>query len=195
MSRVTPDHNARVMTWKPGEALTFTGKLVLPLAPRADDVDIVDIAHALANTCRFNGHTRRFYSVAEHSVRVARKVGDPRHKLVALLHDAAEAYTGVVIRPLKRYFPELFEAERRVWAAIAEHYALPEKLPNAVTEADNWALHNELFHLLRAAQSDEIAGAMARDNDAPDCWTPAEARDAFLAEFARLDGFRGGVHV
>lgn len=63
--------------------------------------DVGVIAHALANTCRFNGHTKRFYSVAEHSLRVCNLVPD-RYKLQALLHNAAEAYVGDVVTPLGR---------------------------------------------------------------------------------------------
>ena len=48
--------------------LTYSGKKFWPMAPRAEDLDIVDIAHALSNNCRYTGHVRKFYSVAQHSV-------------------------------------------------------------------------------------------------------------------------------
>jgi len=69
---------------------TFTGREVDPFNLRLCDVELETIAHALANTCRFNGHTPRFYSVAEHAVRVsyfAWMVGGPRLALLALHHD------------------------------------------------------------------------------------------------------------
>lgn len=50
---------------------TFTGRQFWPLDPRAEDVDIRDIAHALSMKCRYNGHCREFYSIADHSCRVA----------------------------------------------------------------------------------------------------------------------------
>ena len=84
---------------------TFTGKRIDVLRVQPDDVCIEDIAHSLALQCRFNGHTPRFYSVAEHSVRVSElceKIGYNREtRLMALLHDAAEAYLGDIIRPVK----------------------------------------------------------------------------------------------
>lgn len=46
---------------------TFTGKRFDFLAPHEDDVDLEDIAHSLSMQCRFNGHGRVFYSVAEHT--------------------------------------------------------------------------------------------------------------------------------
>jgi len=79
---------------------TFTGKRVDPLNMRPEDIDILDIAQALGNICRFGGHTRRFYSVAEHSLEVANLVSN-KAKLPALLHDAQEAYIGDIIRPIK----------------------------------------------------------------------------------------------
>lgn len=67
--------------------------------PWATDPDVTVIAHALANLCRWTGHTKRFYSVAEHSLRVCNLV-PARYKLQALLHDAAEAYIGDIATPL-----------------------------------------------------------------------------------------------
>jgi hypothetical protein len=87
---------------------TFTGKTFRPLAARLEDVDIRDIAHALALKCRFNGHCRTFYSIAEHSVRVSRWLeqnGAPRTlALWGLMHDAGEAYLADLGGPIKRVF-------------------------------------------------------------------------------------------
>ncbi len=84
---------------------TFTGRKFYPLEPRAADVCIEDIAHALALTCRFTGHCREFYSVAQHSVFCSEYVaafdGSPALQLAALLHDASEAYLPDVARPIK----------------------------------------------------------------------------------------------
>lgn len=108
---------------------TFSGIAWNLEAPRADDVRLVDIAHALARICRFTGHTRgdRIYSVAQHSVLVATYVElqHPELYLAALLHDAHEAYLGDISRPLGTLLPgfaELKRAHDRViaeWAGIA----------------------------------------------------------------------------
>lgn len=87
---------------------TYTGKYINLLLPKAEDIVIEDIAHALAHICRFNGHCTRHYSVAQHSVLVAEAVMDacpdapPMLALAALLHDAPEAYCGDIGRNLKR---------------------------------------------------------------------------------------------
>lgn len=128
---------------------TFTGKTVQPLSIRPEDIDIVDIAHALSQVCRFGGHTLNFYSVAEHSVLVADLVPEPV-RLHALLHDAAEAYTGDLIAPLKyglglktRWWKSL---ERRFDAAIAAALGLAPMSPDfklLVKHADLVALATE----------------------------------------------------
>lgn len=73
-------------------------------APDPDSVNWAEIAHAMSNTCRFGGHTRVFYSVAEHCCRVhdwLKEKGAPMSaRLVGLLHDAHEAYIGDIPTPL-----------------------------------------------------------------------------------------------
>src|SRR3954452_7535501 len=90
----------------PGPYLqTISGRFVNPLDPDLDQIDIGDITRALANTCRFGGHCRSFYSVAQHSVIVSELVeqrgGDPEDVFAALMHDAAEAYLGDMPHPVK----------------------------------------------------------------------------------------------
>ncbi|MFP4141487.1 MAG: phosphohydrolase [Phycisphaerae bacterium] len=86
---------------------TYTGKQFYPLDPDPSTVCLTDIAHALSLKCRFGGHCRDFYSVAEHSVRAARAARVARwgnNNKVArftLLHDAAEAYIPDFARPIK----------------------------------------------------------------------------------------------
>ena len=84
------------------EIVTYTGKLFDIFNPEPELVCIEDIAHSLANQCRYTGHTKGLYSVAQHSVLMATSAelgGDP---LVRLLHDSAETYFGDISSPLKR---------------------------------------------------------------------------------------------
>ena len=102
---------------------TFTGRQFWPLDPRAEDVDIADIAHALAHQCRFAGHCLRFYSVAEHSILLSQLVA-PQSAFAALMHDAAEAYLVDLPRPIKRSMPDYVQAEERIMAAIARAFGV-----------------------------------------------------------------------
>lgn len=141
------------MTW----ILTRTGRRFDLLMPKASQVSTLDIAHALANICRFNGHTRRHYSVAQHSLLVA-SIVPAEHQLAALLHDATEAYVGDMVRPLKQGMREFYETqglvslydevERRVWLAICERFKLEPELPACVHEADMIALATERRDLM-----------------------------------------------
>ena len=94
----------------PGPYLqTVSGRFVNPFDPDPEQIDIDDIARALANVCRFGGHTRHFYSVAQHSVIVSRLVeergGDIEDTFAALMHDASEAYLGDMPHPIKHRSP------------------------------------------------------------------------------------------
>lgn len=128
---------------------TFTGNPFYPLDPQPHEIEIDDIAHALSNICRFGGHCREFYSVAQHSVMVSRIVL-PQFALQALLHDAAEAYVGDMVKPFKCLMPEFENAEEKVFAAIARRFNFPEELNRQVKAADSILLATEardLMHL------------------------------------------------
>lgn len=130
----------------------YSGKRFYPLDPRPEDIDSVDIAHALSLLCRYGGHIDRFYSVAEHCVLMSQIVA-PEHALAALLHDATEAYVVDVPRPLKRYLPDYQKIERYVWEAIVDRFGLGEiELPAEVHDADTRILLNETAMLMTGAE-------------------------------------------
>lgn len=114
---------------------TYTGRQFWPIDPRAEEIFIEDIAHALAMQCRYAGHSLRFYSVAEHCVLLSRAV-QPRHALWALLHDASEAYLTDVIRPLKPYLQGYKFREKKVMEAVAKRFDLQGEMPAEVEQAD-----------------------------------------------------------
>lgn len=89
--------------------------------PSIDAINLCDISHSLANINRFNGHTFRPISVAEHSIGVASMVS-PEHRLGALLHDAAEAYLGDMATPLKSLCLGYLELERIAHGLIATKF-------------------------------------------------------------------------
>ncbi len=107
---------------------TYTHTPLDPLAPRQQDIKAEDIAHALSLICRSNGHTSRFYSVAQHSLNCAaeaqaRGLG-ARLELACLLHDASEAYIADIVRPVKHNLPDYLTIEAGLQGAIFEKYGL-----------------------------------------------------------------------
>ncbi|MCQ4274544.1 phosphohydrolase [Stutzerimonas degradans] len=131
------------MSW----ILTRTGQRFDLLAPRASQISTLDIAHALSQLCRFNGHTSRHYSVAQHSLLVA-SIVPAEHQLAALLHDATEAYVGDMTRPLKALLPDFSSIEHGIWLAICERFQLDPELPACIHEADMVALATERRDLM-----------------------------------------------
>lgn len=133
---------------------TISGKAFDLPVPTPDQIEIEDIAHALGNVCRFQGHTRRHYSVAEHSVNVCLllKKTNLDAARYGLLHDASEAYIADVSAPLKG-LPELsgyLAIEKRIQAMIYRRFGLdPDAVPPDVREADLRMLATEKAALLR----------------------------------------------
>ena len=106
----------------------YTGGKFYPLDPREDEVHIEDIAHALSLMNRFNGHTKYPYSVGQHSVLISKLIQKhgwgKNEQLFGLLHDAAEAYIGDVIRPFKHYLPNFKIYEDKILACVCRRFGV-----------------------------------------------------------------------
>ena len=154
------------------------------MRPRESDVDIRDIAHALSLLCRFNGHCRVFYSVAEHSVRVAQQL-PPSLALWGLLHDAAEAYLTDLPRPIKRQIPEFRTMEDALLRVVAERFELTWPMPEPVAQADNELLATEARDLMApppaswGLECQPVATSI-------EPWPAETAERSFLESFERL---------
>lgn len=167
---------------------TYTGRAFWPLKPTVDALSIIDIAHALSNQCRYSGHVKFFYSVAQHCCLLAEWLSDNGGSaldcLQILMHDAPEAYLVDIPRPVKQFMPQY-----RVWDHAINH---------VVREWMGWsdlpmlAIQDELDSRIIV---DERAALMSNSgldwghtmkpvgvNIAP--WTPAEAEKTFLMQYA-----------
>lgn len=172
---------------KGGWMQTYTGGRFYPGDPRPEDVNIIDIAHAISQICRFGGHCKRFYSVAEHSVHCSTIV-PPQFAMQALMHDATEAYVVDVPRPLKVQLTNYAEIEALNWEAIRAALPmcnLPSELDPSVKAADNGMLLAERDQLLDTSQGSwSIPGAPA--DVRIKCWDPKAAEAQFLFRYAQL---------
>ena len=126
--------------------VTYTGKCIDITNIQVDDIDIVDIAHSLSLQCRFGGHLSEFYSVAQHSMRVAMAL-PKQYRFVGLMHDATETYIMDLPRPIKVLMPIYQELEQRVWEVIAKQFKLPKTIPNTVMRMDDAMLAIEAREL------------------------------------------------
>lgn len=184
---VDADGNDRIGDW----IQLISGRPFWPLDPHLSDIHIGDIAWALSMQCRYAGHVKRFYSVAEHSVLVSCTV-PPEHALWGLLHDATEAYLVDLPRPIKRCIPEYRVIEDRLAEHIAKRFDLCWPMPTEVKAADTAALHTERAALLAPSMKPWGIGQQASASERPGVATwvlglsPEQAHLAFLDRFAAL---------
>lgn len=163
---------------------TYRGKQFFPLEPRPESLDIVDIAHSLSLQCRFNGHCREFYSVADHSLRVAR-ILPPELALWGLLHDAGEAYLTDLPRPIKHSVTGYNELEDRMLEVIAHRFGLAWPMPESVLHADDVVLVTEARDLMAPAPASwGLTNEPLAETIVP--LTAAKAEELFLAKFEEL---------
>jgi len=175
---------------------TFTGKKFDIENPRVEDVDIIDIAHGLANQCRFNGQCKRFYSVAEHSLLMSLLIDNeyaqydiPRY---ALLHDASEAYTGDMITQLKNseHMNGFREIEKNLQATIYESFRLSPHQPEIISLLDRALLYKEAEQMMYDVTAWEgWEEQKSRGVDiifTPYFLAPQDAESSFLRQFNDL---------
>jgi hypothetical protein len=175
---------------------TVSGRWVNPFEPDPAQLDASDIARALANQCRFGGHSRVFYSVAQHSVIVSRVVegrgGDVEDVFAALMHDASEAYLGDMPHPIKHRSPlgaAFREAEAGLEATIRERFKIKANVPE-VKRVDRALLATE-----RRTFSAESWHWPELDDVEPldlelTAWPPDKAADEFARRYAELEARR-----
>lgn len=167
---------------------TVTGNWIQPIEPDPQAISIEDIAHALANSCRFTGHVSKFYSVAQHSYLVSTLVPD-EDRLWAILHDASEAYLSDIARPIKNTptFGKVYrEAETRLMEAICERFSLDPEMPESVREADTMLLRAEQRDLM---PNDPADGPIYENKIIP--WLPKTAKRKFMEQYEEITKMPG----
>lgn len=173
---------------------TYTGKAFSVMHPEMSqaDITIYDIAHSLALSCRWTGHVRRHYSVAQHSVLVSKWLKqhdwDATTQLLGLMHDASEAYISDVSRPVKEELANYKEIEGRLMDVILSRFNLPQMI-EAIKVADDALLVTEWRDLMRrnARKWDYKPKAPAQvERISP--WWPSRAEFQFLWTYGKLTG-------
>jgi hypothetical protein len=175
---------------------TVSGRWVNPFDPDLGQLDAGDIARALANQCRFGGHSRVFYSVAQHCVIVSHVVeergGDIEDAFAALMHDAGEAYLGDMPHPIKHRSAlgaAFREAEARLEEAIRERFKIKPDVPvvkmvdRALLAAERRAFSSEAWHWPELEDVEPLDLELT-------AWSPDEAADEFAKRYAELEARR-----
>lgn len=174
---------------------TYTGKQFSYFECGPEQICIEDIARALSNLCRFTGHCKKFYSVAQHSVLVSHRTKNP---LLGLMHDADEAYTGDMCRPLKHNLEpnsKFIEAGELAWAAIkkkwpALHIVTYDEECDCKYHDMRMLVTESHDLLLNGPHPDWQINQKTHpryDDLRIDPWSPDFAMDQFLQRFAELN--------
>lgn len=196
-SRASSSEKAAMKKFEAGiEAVS--GRMLFPLSPRVADVNIKDIAHALGNKCRYTGHCREFYSVAQHSVLVSQVV-DRRLALAGLLHDASEYVLPDVSSPVKPRLKGFKEIEEGVLDAVFKRFGI------LATRQDEEAMA-EIKAADRAVMAIEVRDLMPGNPDywdLPDAdpfldvrepWGPKESREKFMDRYEQIMEAMAGTY-
>lgn len=173
---------------------THSGRIFDYENMRPQDINIQDIAASLSKICRYNGHTIRFYSVAEHCCRLAeyasKVTNDPRAGLYMLLHDACEAYIGDHVNPMKRAVPAIQEFENKIQELICFRFGLLHPMPAFVKNLDTRILIDEkdiLFPHSRHKWQAEQQGFGPLEVNIY-CLPPPQAEELYLQLFQEMTG-------
>ena len=179
---------------------TFEGKQLRIPEFNSDAISLRETATVLSRICRFGGRTRVFYSVAEHSIRVAECVamlgGTPLEQFYALNHEGDEALLGFdPPSPLLRILPDLRDLKRKAHEAYMKRYGLPVEIPAIVKRADLILLATEKRDLMKPSPAEWTCGEEPlTDVIQPyDYWTNIGAlpKDAFIHRWRSLASAAG----
>lgn len=122
---------------------TYSGIEFNLLNPTSEMINITDIAKGLAYKGHFGGQTPYYFSIAQHSTLVYnllnKQCNDKKLLLLALLHDASEAYIGDMLSPIKKMMPQFCEIEDNLMQVICEKFNLNYSDLHLIKPYDNKA--------------------------------------------------------
>ena len=168
---------------------TNSGKKFWYTGDSTDGIEIEDIAKSLSKMCRFTGHCKSFYSVAEHSVNVSALLPAEK-RLWGLLHDASEAYLADIASPVKQLLPEYKTLENKIMSRIAQRFGLPDKFweDEEVKRADWAQLKAEAAVLLPSGGTDWYFPEGLPNGLKPLLHPPGGAEYSFMLAFKSWSG-------
>lgn len=168
---------------------TLSGQAFHYKDPKPEEVNIFDIAGALARQCRYGGHCHKFYSVAEHCVHVASKASN-HLKLTALMHDASEAYLVDIPRPVKPLLANYYELENQIMEVISERFVFEWPMPDEIKQLDTAILTDERIQNMTATcfKPEDWGNLLPGLGIDLQFWSHYRAANEFLSAFHRYGG-------
>ncbi len=175
---------------------TFTGSTYDLERPDPASISLLWAVPALAQICRYTGHPRRFYSVAQHCVIGTRVLRDQGHsegtQRYFLVHDLHESVTGDVASPIKKAIGPAWHAfEEKHRLCFARRFGISRDVLAAVKVCDLRMLITERDQCLAALRPGERNDGWPPGVEAyPDVriypWTVEVARREYEIECQRL---------
>ena len=193
---VTIDESLIRRGWEIGIS---NGRIVGLEELRDDDIDIEVIAHSLSLQCRYMGHVKHHYSVAQHCIHVEERVTrenrvESKASLAALLHDASEAYLHDLVRSIEVGLREeesrWIELEEEIQNKIFLKYGLHnhKQYHKQIKVWDNRVLRSEIDQLVPNACQEWRD--LVKDIEPSGCelekLAPWQVEPMFLERFHRL---------
>jgi hypothetical protein len=157
------------------------------LNPKTKEVIIDDVCGSLSKQCRYTGHTKKFYSVAEHCCHLydyalATKEYSVQELRTILQHDASEAYLTDIARPIKAHIPDYKKLEVKIETVLAEKFDLLYPYPDWVRELDTRILMDERAQAMEP--SNNVWGVVADPLEVElQFWDPPTAYKAYKSRF------------
>lgn len=160
--------------------------------------DIEEIAHSLGMNCRYNGHCKRFYSVAEHSCMVSDLLIQwDRYDLAmgGLLHDGSESILTDVPSPVKPRLPDWKKEDVRLEESLNKYFRIDFPRPQLNIKADRIALFIEAYDLMPSqgrgwkdpeGLRETALGYRINNEFKVKCWSPKKAKKEFLKRYDLL---------
>jgi len=165
-----------------GRINTLSGKVINLLDPKPEEINIEDIARGLAYNCHFGGHTPKFFSIAQHCLMVVQMMKEDNCStelmMAGLLHDAAEAYLGDVVKPLKVELDRYQEIENKMLSVIFEKYNINYSNMPLIKIYDIEVQKMEFFTFYKGG------------NEITEFLDPEQSRELFLKIYEELDTYQ-----
>lgn len=183
--------------------ITYTGRQFFLLQAEPEDICVRDIAHALAMQCRWTGHCKFHYSIAQHAYYCS-YIGPEESAFERLNHDDSEAYMGDMNRPLKHYTEAgvaYRQQEAKLERTIKEAFGIHPVEHPSVGVADEimlWAEKRQLLPVTTWEGFSATACDLGKSSEEPDPnsgpiieqWTPEQAEANFLRRWYELQNRR-----
>ena len=152
---------------------------------------VEDIIWPASRICRYNGHSRKWYTTGEHEIHLCRKARRDGHspaiQKTFLLHDAAEGFVQDLARPFKMLIGGRYkEFEARIDEAVSIRFGTLYPFPAIIKEWDVRICRDERYAIMRKSGNEWGVDHLKTLGIKPRGWSPWRVRWEMRREFRRL---------